>query len=306
MMARRGAACSSPDVPPATVEGLAVVAGQCTLYCTHGRRGHLRSATGDDMTDLLESDAAAVDIAPPAPASWQQSACIAWPSPRSTTPCTTGTSRCPMGGPGSSRRRRDTCRHRCRPERTDGERRPRPRRRHPVAQARPGAPGADRGCATRGRFVMRRTRFDDWPCPIARVTDLVGDWWTPLVLRELFAGRSRFDDIQRALGCSRAVLAQRLTRLVEDGLLVKVPYAEHPPSPRLPVDGQGSGVLGRARGDGARTGCGRTARRRSYSSTATRTTSCAPSSSTSAPATPSTSAASASPPAERVGAVRCR
>ena len=76
---------------------------------------------------------------------------------------------------------------------------------------------------------MRRTRFDTWPCPIARATDLIGDWWTPLVLRELFSGRSRFDDIQESLGCSRAVLAQRLNRLVDEGLLVKVPYEEHPP-----------------------------------------------------------------------------
>ncbi len=76
---------------------------------------------------------------------------------------------------------------------------------------------------------MRRTRFDEWPCPIARTTDLIGDWWTPLVLRELFAGRSRFDDIQGALGCSRAVLAQRLDRLIDEGMLVKVRYEEHPP-----------------------------------------------------------------------------
>ena len=76
---------------------------------------------------------------------------------------------------------------------------------------------------------MRRTRFDEWPCPIARTTDLIGDWWTPLVLRELFAGRSRFDDLQAALGCSRAVLAQRLDRLVEEGVLVKMLYEEHPP-----------------------------------------------------------------------------
>jgi DNA-binding HxlR family transcriptional regulator len=76
---------------------------------------------------------------------------------------------------------------------------------------------------------MRRTRFDEWPCPIARATDLVGDWWTPLVLRELFAGRSRFDDIQSELGCSRAVLTKRLNRLVDEGMVVKVPYAEHPP-----------------------------------------------------------------------------
>jgi DNA-binding HxlR family transcriptional regulator len=76
---------------------------------------------------------------------------------------------------------------------------------------------------------VRRTRFDEWPCPIARVTDLVGDWWTPLVLRELFSGRSRFDDIQAQLGCSRAVLAQRLNRLIDEGILVKVAYEERPP-----------------------------------------------------------------------------
>jgi len=76
---------------------------------------------------------------------------------------------------------------------------------------------------------VRRTRFDEWPCPIARVTDLLGDWWTPLVLRQAFRGQRRFDDIQEALGIPRAVLAQRLGRLVDEGVLVKVPYEEHPP-----------------------------------------------------------------------------
>lgn len=76
---------------------------------------------------------------------------------------------------------------------------------------------------------MRRTRFDDAPCPIARTTDLIGDWWTPLVMREAFYGRRRFDEIQTALGVPRAVLAQRLTRLVEEGMLAKVEYEAHPP-----------------------------------------------------------------------------
>ncbi len=48
-------------------------------------------------------------------------------------------------------------------------------------------------------------------------------------MREAFYGRTRFDDFQQALGCSRAVLAQRLNRLVDEGLLAKVPYEEHPP-----------------------------------------------------------------------------
>jgi len=76
---------------------------------------------------------------------------------------------------------------------------------------------------------MRRTRFDRWPCPIARTTDLIGDWWTPLVMREAFLGRRRFEDFQRALGVPRAVLTKRLDRLVENGLLSKAPYEDHPP-----------------------------------------------------------------------------
>jgi DNA-binding HxlR family transcriptional regulator len=75
---------------------------------------------------------------------------------------------------------------------------------------------------------MRRTRFDDWPCPIARTTDLVGDWWTPIVMREAFLGRRRFEDFQRALGVPRAVLTQRLTRLVDEGMLAKVAYEDRP------------------------------------------------------------------------------
>ena len=75
---------------------------------------------------------------------------------------------------------------------------------------------------------MRRTRFHEWPCPIARATDLIGDWWTPLVLREAFAGRRRFEDFQRGLAVPRAVLAKRLARLVDEGLMVKQAYAERP------------------------------------------------------------------------------
>ncbi len=76
---------------------------------------------------------------------------------------------------------------------------------------------------------MRRTRFDDWPCPIARTTDLIGDWWTPLVMREAFAGARRFEEFQTALDAPRAVLTARLRRLCEEGLLDKVEYQAHPP-----------------------------------------------------------------------------
>lgn len=57
---------------------------------------------------------------------------------------------------------------------------------------------------------------------------LLGDWWTPLVLRESFAGVRRFDDFQRSLGLARNTLNTRLRRLVEEGLLERVPYQRHP------------------------------------------------------------------------------
>ena len=75
---------------------------------------------------------------------------------------------------------------------------------------------------------MRRTRFDEWPCPIARTTDLIGDWWTPLVMRDAFAGVKRFDDFIADLRIPRAVLAARLDRLVEEGMLDRVAYEERP------------------------------------------------------------------------------
>jgi DNA-binding HxlR family transcriptional regulator len=75
---------------------------------------------------------------------------------------------------------------------------------------------------------VRRTRFDRAPCPIARTTDLVGDWWTPVLLRNACLGVRRFEDFQRTLGVPRAILAKRLERLVAEGLLVKHPYQERP------------------------------------------------------------------------------
>jgi DNA-binding HxlR family transcriptional regulator len=76
---------------------------------------------------------------------------------------------------------------------------------------------------------VRRTRFDRSPCPIARTTDLVGDWWTPVLLRNALFGQRRFADFQRALGVPRAILARRLARLVEEGLLTRERYQDRPP-----------------------------------------------------------------------------
>lgn len=75
---------------------------------------------------------------------------------------------------------------------------------------------------------MRRSSFARWPCSIARTMDLLGDWWTPLVLRECFYGIRRFDEFQQALGIARNTLADRLRKLVDEGLLIKQPYQREP------------------------------------------------------------------------------
>ncbi|QYG91020.1 helix-turn-helix transcriptional regulator [Iamia sp. SCSIO 61187] len=75
---------------------------------------------------------------------------------------------------------------------------------------------------------MKRTPFGDWPCSVARTVDILGDWWTPLVLREAYLGTRRFDVFQRNLGIGRNILTQRLNRLVDEGVLARRPYQERP------------------------------------------------------------------------------
>jgi DNA-binding HxlR family transcriptional regulator len=63
-------------------------------------------------------------------------------------------------------------------------------------------------------------------CSIARTMDVVGEWWTPLILRDLFAGISRFEDLRRDLGVATNVLTDRLAALVAAGVVERVPSRE--------------------------------------------------------------------------------
>ncbi|MFC7475750.1 winged helix-turn-helix transcriptional regulator [Dankookia sp. GCM10030260] len=76
---------------------------------------------------------------------------------------------------------------------------------------------------------MRRTSFDAMPCPIARSLERVGEWWSILILRDAFAGLTRFEEFQDSLGIAPNMLTRRLAALVEDGLLERRPYSTRPP-----------------------------------------------------------------------------
>jgi DNA-binding HxlR family transcriptional regulator len=71
----------------------------------------------------------------------------------------------------------------------------------------------------------------DYPtqyCPVASTLEVIGERWTLLVVRDIFLGIRRFDDIQRDLGVARNVLQDRLEGLVEHGIVVKRQYQERP------------------------------------------------------------------------------
>jgi DNA-binding HxlR family transcriptional regulator len=70
---------------------------------------------------------------------------------------------------------------------------------------------------------------DDAPCSIARSLEVIGDRWTILILRDAFRGIRRFDDFRRDLEIARPVLADRLRKLVDAGVMTKVAYQDHPP-----------------------------------------------------------------------------
>jgi DNA-binding HxlR family transcriptional regulator len=69
--------------------------------------------------------------------------------------------------------------------------------------------------------------YDTANCAIGAATAIIGERTTFLVLREIFGGVRRFDDIQRRTGAPRQVLSDRLARLVLEGLLRKVPYQQN-------------------------------------------------------------------------------
>jgi DNA-binding HxlR family transcriptional regulator len=75
---------------------------------------------------------------------------------------------------------------------------------------------------------VERKSFSDMHCSVAQFLEVVGEWWSMLIVRDAFLGVSRFDQFQERLGISRNVLNQRLAHLVTAGVLERIPYCERP------------------------------------------------------------------------------
>lgn len=86
--------------------------------------------------------------------------------------------------------------------------------------------------------MVKRTSLADADCPIARALDIIGDWWSLLIIRDALLGRRRFGEFQKSLGLARNILTSRLRTLVDRGILEMAPasdgsaYQEYVPTPK--------------------------------------------------------------------------
>src|SRR5579872_5016934 len=75
---------------------------------------------------------------------------------------------------------------------------------------------------------MERTSFAAMQCSLARSLEAIGDWWSPLIVRDLFLNVRRFDELVEDLGISRNLLARRLKFLIKKGVVARAAYRRAP------------------------------------------------------------------------------
>ncbi len=74
--------------------------------------------------------------------------------------------------------------------------------------------------------MVKRISLSGVECPVARSLDVIGDWWSLLIVRDAFDGVRRFSAFQKNLGIAKGILAARLKELVERGVLSVVPASD--------------------------------------------------------------------------------
>jgi len=74
--------------------------------------------------------------------------------------------------------------------------------------------------------MVKRTSLEHADCPIARALDVIGDWWSLLIIRDALLGRRRFGEFQKSLGLAKNILTVRLRALVDRGILATAPASD--------------------------------------------------------------------------------
>lgn len=73
---------------------------------------------------------------------------------------------------------------------------------------------------------MKRKSLEDSQCPVARSLDIIGDWWSLLIVRDALRGLTRFGEFQKSLGIAKNMLTVRLRQLVDEGILEMRPASD--------------------------------------------------------------------------------
>ncbi|MCA1455004.1 helix-turn-helix transcriptional regulator [Bradyrhizobium sp. BRP22] len=74
--------------------------------------------------------------------------------------------------------------------------------------------------------MVKRVSLSGAECPVARALDVIGDWWSLLIIRDAFEGVRRFSEFQTGLGIAKGMLATRLRDLTERGVLETAPASD--------------------------------------------------------------------------------
>jgi DNA-binding HxlR family transcriptional regulator len=90
---------------------------------------------------------------------------------------------------------------------------------------------------------MRRTSLNTAACPVARSLDVIGDWWSLLIVRDALRGLRRFGEFRKSLGLARNILTVRLRGLVADGILAVVPASDGSAYQEYVLTEKGRGLL---------------------------------------------------------------
>jgi DNA-binding HxlR family transcriptional regulator len=91
--------------------------------------------------------------------------------------------------------------------------------------------------------MVKRTSLEHDECPIARALDVIGDWWSLLIIRDAALGRHRFGEFERSLGLAKNILTVRLRALVDRGILETAPASDGSPYQEYVLTPKGRGLF---------------------------------------------------------------
>lgn len=91
--------------------------------------------------------------------------------------------------------------------------------------------------------MVKRTSLAGAECPIARSLDVLGDWWSLLIVRDAVLGKRRFGEFQKSLGLAKNILTMRLRALVDQGILKTAPASDGSAYQEYVLTPKGRGVF---------------------------------------------------------------